>query len=372
MSNGHSGATEQLPTKTTAGFGVMTMEKSSEMAAVAVAASAKAEVEAAYIMAMKQPRQEDDARVKIIAICKNPSFAAKARYSKPVGGTAIEGPSIRLAEEILRHWGNVLVQQTAIYDDDAKRIVKVTVRDLESNLSYSKELTIEKHVERKNPAGRDVLGERHNTSGQRVFIVKATEDELQNKEAALVSKAIRNSGLRLIPEHIIEEAMRTAKDTMAAKVQQDPEAEKKAVLDAFAAIGVLPSALETYLQHPLAQATPQDLLALREILTAITDGQTTWTDYVAPDGTVKATEQPAGKTATLKESLKAQATTPASGISDSDWNDLLDAWERDQRGILANVKDVMGVEMARALTGEARTQFANTMSDYIKKAGKKR
>ena len=368
--NGQQTGQSAAPGKVTQGFGVVTLERSNEMAAVAVAAAAKAEVEAAYVMALKQPRNEDDARVKIIAICKNPSFAAKSRYSKPVGGSAIEGPSIRLAEEILRHWGNVLVQQTAIYDDDAKRIVKVTVRDLESNLSYSKELTVEKHVERKNPTGRDVLGERPNTTGSRVFIVKATEDELQNKEAALVSKAIRNNGLRLIPEHIIEEAMRTAKDTMAAKVKMDPEAEKKAVLDGFASIGVMPSDLEGYLQHPLAQVTAQELLDLREIYTAIKDGQAVWGDYATAGGPAKPAEQPAEKQTGLKDRLKTQAST--GGISDSDWYDLIESWERDHRGVLASVKDKMGVEMAGALTGEARSQFKLTMGDYINRSAKKK
>jgi hypothetical protein len=285
----------------TQGFGITTQSRSNEMAAVAVAAAAKSEIESAYIVAMKQPRNEDDARVKILKICASPMFAAKARYAKPVGQTRIEGPSIRFAEEMLRHWGNVLVQQTAIYDDDEKRIVKVTVRDLESNLSYSKELTIEKHVERRDKTGREVLRERPNTTGQRVYVVRATEDELQNKESALVSKVMRNNGLRLIPQHIIDEAMGIATETIRLKVADDPEGEKKVMLDSFADLGVLPSAIEEYCSCTIAQLAPRQIVELRAIHTAIKDGQATWTDYARMKETV--TEH-ANKP--LKEKLKAQ------------------------------------------------------------------
>jgi len=286
------------------GFGTVVSSRSNEMAAVAVAAAAKSEIESAYIVAMKQPRNEEDARVKILKICASPLFASKARYAKPVGNTRIEGPSIRFAEEMLRHWGNVLVQQTAIYDDDEKRIVKVTVRDLESNLSYSKELTIEKHVERRDKTGREVLRERPNTTGQRVYIVRATEDELQNKEAALVSKVMRNNGLRLIPQHIIDESMEIAKETVRMKIADDPEGEKKAMVDSFADLGILPSALEEYCDCALGQLSPRQIVELRAIHTAIKEGQATWTEYARMKETVK---DEAGKS--LKEKLRTKVET---------------------------------------------------------------
>lgn len=288
----HSNA-EIVPagTKQQQGFGAVTLEKSAELAAVAVAAAAKAEVESAYVMALKRPRNEEDARAAIVKVCKNPTFAAKSRYRKPVGKTFNEqtrqwvqnyatGPSIRFAEEALRHWGNVLVQQTAIYDDDMKRIVKVAVKDLQSNLSYSQELALEKQVERRDKTGRTVIAERKNTDGKSVFIVKATEDELSTKQAAMASKSIRNNGLRLIPDYIIEEAMSQIQDTLASKVKSDPDAERRKLVDHFMSIGVKPSDLEVYLGHPLAQASTEELVELQEICTSIKDGHATWAEFI--------------------------------------------------------------------------------------------
>lgn len=277
-----------VPAKVSEGFGVTAMEVSAEMASKAVEASAKAEVESAYVMAMKNPRSEEDARAKIMQICRIPSFAMRAKYRKKVGRKQIGqrwedefavGPSIRFAEQMLRCWRNVLCQQTTIYDDGMKRITKVRVVDLESNVNYSKEITLEKQVERRASTGREVLGKRLNSDNQTVFIVRATEDEIVNKEAAHASKVIRNNGLRLIPQHIVDEAMKMVDQTILSKMQEDPNANRQALLDAFARLGVMPTEIEKYLGVPAAQFSVGHLSQLQEVLTALEDGQATWAEF---------------------------------------------------------------------------------------------
>jgi len=81
-------------------------------------------------------------------------------------------------------------------------------------------------VERKNCNDREVLGERINSKNEKVYIVVATEQELMNKESAEASKVIRNNGLRLIPEHIIEEGIEEIRKTTKAGIDKDPEAAK--------------------------------------------------------------------------------------------------------------------------------------------------
>lgn len=279
--------------KQTQGFGTVTTEKSAELAARASAESARAEVESAYIMAIKRPRSEEDARIKINKICGDPDFAQCAKYSKPIGNTKITGPSIRFAEEILRHWGNVKTIQNITYEDESKRILKVVVIDLESNLSYSSEVTLEKTVERKSAKGREVLGERENSTGELVYIVRATEDEMATKAAAAISKMIRNNGLRLIPRHITEGALDVADKAIRDRVNTNPDAEKQKVLDAFALLGIMPSEIEKYLKHPIAQTTPAEVVDLRTVYNSLKEGSAKWSDYVQteePRLTVPTTE----------------------------------------------------------------------------------
>ena len=251
-----------------------------EQAAIYVSAQARAEIESAFIMALKMPRNRDQARAEILKACKNPTFAEVALYKKPVGGTSIVGPSIRFAEEMIRAWKNVKIQSMVIFEDQDRRMTSLNVVDLESNISYSPKITVEKTVERKKAIGREVVSERLNTSNQRIFIVKATDDEIHNKENALLSKEIRNSSLRLIPQDIIEDAKVQIRETLKAGAKADPDKTKKQVLDSFASIGLQPKNLEEYLKHSMDTVSPAELVDLRAMYTTIKNGEATWKDYL--------------------------------------------------------------------------------------------
>jgi len=192
----------------------------------------------------------------------------------------IEGPSIRFAEEMIRSWGNVKVQCVTIYEDDHKRISLVNVVDLQKNISYSKQITIVKTVERKKAKDREVISERLNSYGDRIFIVVATDDEVNNKEAALISKEIRNSSLRLIPQDIIDESIKVTEETIKAGVSSDMKGARKAILDSFATIGVKPKDIEEYIGHGIDTVSPEEIVDLRAVYKTIADGQATWKAYV--------------------------------------------------------------------------------------------
>lgn len=261
-------------------------------ALVAAAEASKARIQSAYIMALQKPRNIDDSRDKILHACRRPMFAEKVEFSKPVGGKNIHGASIRFAELALREWGNVLSDVQVLYEDETTRRTRIMVIDLETNASFSKEIQISKTVERSVAKDREVLGERTNTSGKKVYIVKATDDEIHNKEAALISKALRNEGLRLIPSDIIDEAIEVAHDTLKKRDAADPDAAKKKVLDAFSGIGVKPKDIQGYLKHSTDAMTPAELQELRSIYSAIKDGEAKWIDYINPDTATPQTQQP--------------------------------------------------------------------------------
>ena len=282
-------------------------------ASVYAAETAKQRLQAAYIMARQFPRDTDQSRNRILNACKRTAFAEQVEFQKPVGGRTITGPSIRFAEVALKEWGNIQTETAVVYEDDDVRRVKVFCSDMETNVVFSKEVVIKKTVERKNAQGREVVGERVNTYGKQVFVVKTTDDELHNKEAALISKAIRNEGLRLIPKDIIDEALETARETRQAGDKKDPDAAKKKVLDAFADIGVQPKDIKEYLGHSVEQITPKELDDLKGMYRAIKDGEASWSDYVGKpepaDGDLfgNENEKPGSKTKGLKRDLEKQS-----------------------------------------------------------------
>ena len=254
--------------------------RTGELAITASAARAKAEVEAAFLVAINRPRNIMDARQKILDACKRPKFAESAIYHKPVGRGTIKGPSIRFAETAVQAMGNIRVSTTITYEDEEQRALRIDVTDLETNLSYGKDVNLKKTVERREPKpGQIVIGQRENTTGQTVYIVLATEDELQNKAAAAESKIIRNCGLRLIPQDIIEEAMDACTHTMNDG-GVDPSKQVKQICDSFARYGIKPSDLKAFLGHPLEQTTGSEMDVLRGIYAAIKDGEATWSDYL--------------------------------------------------------------------------------------------
>ncbi|MBQ9872940.1 MAG: hypothetical protein IJM30_00580, partial [Thermoguttaceae bacterium] len=65
------------------------------------------EREGARRSAKQFPRDQRRSTEQILTACQRPGLAAVAVYSYARGGTAISGPSIRLAEEIARDWGNL-------------------------------------------------------------------------------------------------------------------------------------------------------------------------------------------------------------------------------------------------------------------------
>lgn len=252
-----------------------------ELAATASAAQARAEIECAYTMAIRRPRNIADVRTKILAACQRPVFAESAEYFKPVGNKQIKGPSIRFVETALQAMKNTRVATTVTFEDDRVRKIHVSVVDLEENTAYGLDATIHKTVERKKvKEGQKVFGERLNSFGEKVFLVEATEDDMTTKQNAIVSKMIRGCGLRLIPQDIVEEAMRTARQTVANSDKGDPKAATNRVIDAFASLGVKPSEIEKYLGKSIAQVVDKDLANLRSIYTAIKEGEAKWSDYL--------------------------------------------------------------------------------------------
>jgi len=258
-----------------------TTRENSERAVAAVATKARAEIEAGYIMARKFPRNEDNARVKVLKTCANIKFAESAKYKKPIGNTAIIGPSIRLAEEMARQWGNIRLETSVLYEDKERRIIQVVAIDLESGLTSNVQAIIEKTVERKNAAGRTVISERINSFKEKISIVEATEDEVLTKANALSSKLRRNLILQLIPTYLLQDALAEVDRVVKLGIKDNPDKARHEVADNFAKLNIFPSDIEQYLGHPLPQVTADELVDLKQIFSAIRDGETTWPEVLA-------------------------------------------------------------------------------------------
>jgi hypothetical protein len=312
-----------------------------EIQATSAAAQVTAEVNARYGMALKNPRNMGQVRQALLAECKRPRFAEVARYALPRGnckeckgrgcgvcdGTGknmVRGWTIRFAEACMRALKNVYVRTAVVADSPQKRSLAVGVLDLESNTTYSADVVFEKTVERRGffrdgkeqaPAG-NVVAVRKNSYGDNLYVVVATDEEVNVKQAALVSKMIRTLLLRIVPGDLLDEALDEVHATVAAgDAAVDPAADRKKLEDAFAALGVSPVMLASYLGCPLEARTPAQGKLLKGVYQSLKAGETTWAEVVRmdderpgePDVKADAVAKPAPKKSVSE--LKAEAKT---------------------------------------------------------------
>lgn len=292
-------------------FGSQEIAVVPETASTAMAAQAKAAIEARYILAMRRPRDWDDVRVKLLKECRRPLFAQTARYSLPRGGQKVEGWSVRFAEAAARCMGNLYPTSSVRFDDDEKRIVCVQLTELEANLTYEQDVTIEKRVERSSVKdGDDVLGVRTNSAGKKTYLVRANDGQVLERQNSMISRALRNLILRVLPGDLADEALQEILETAARKDREDPDASKKALADGFADLGVQPSDLREYLGIELSAVQPADLKELRLVYAALKSGETTWRAVMEERRATKEAEAstPARGTANLR--AKAAAGKP--------------------------------------------------------------
>lgn len=278
-----------------------------ETAADVLAAQAKAIVQARYLVAYSHPRDKDIVRQKLLKDCERPTFAETAIYRKPVGKSSVQGLSVRFAEAAQRALTNIEPSRVIVYDDASKRIVRISMTDLESNVSHSKDLILEKTIERRDSKGRNVLGQRLNSYGDTVYIVEATEDELLIKESAISSKIERQLTLKLLDGDIQDECIHKIRETQNAADKADPDAAKKRVVDAFEDLGIRVTDLKKFLGiESLDSMQPSDLKQLREVYTAIKEGETNWREVMEQREAAlgKKEEEPSGKDMKLVDMIR--------------------------------------------------------------------
>lgn len=278
-------------------FGAQQITESAETSMSATTARETAIIQAEYIMAERHRRNWMDVRARMLDHCRRPRFASISRYCKPVGKKFVNGEwieekargwSARFAEVLAQEMGNIKPWSQVTYEDAHMKIVRVGVTDLEKNLPRSREISFMKVVEKRGrrkkgsenewdpPEGRDVLSVRLNSKGEPVYLCRATEDEMRAKVNSEESKTQRDFIVRLCPRDILDDCEDEQYNTVSSEDARDPKAALKRVLDGFQRLSVMPSDLVNYLGHSVEQVSPAELQELRELWTAINDGQTTF------------------------------------------------------------------------------------------------
>jgi hypothetical protein len=297
-------------------FGAQQITTQAETASAMLSALVRAQVEARYVVAERRARDMDDVRVRVLRNVERPGFADVAWFRKPIGA-GVEGFSVRFTDMAAQVLGNLLEEAPVLFEDPTRRVIRVSVTDLETNLTKWKDVILEKTVERRNlNDGRLALSVRKNSRGEPTYTVPATEDELLAKEGALCSKVRRNLILQILPGDIQDAAKTRILEIRRGAAPKDPESAKRKVVDSFALLSVSPSDLKTYLGHDVGTCSPSELQDLRDLYASIASGEVAWADIVA-EKKDEAADAPPPKPGLegVKERLKASTSTPSTAAA---------------------------------------------------------
>ena len=273
---------------------------SSSVGTAQVVSRELAEMQAQIYLAKQFPRDQRRSTEQILTACQRPGLAAVAVYSYARGGTAISGPSIRLAEEIARDWGNLECGWNELERKEDSSIVRAFAWDKESNVLKTLNFYVPHY--RSTKQGRKRITE---------------ERDLYELLANQAARRMRNCILALIPGDVVEAAVEQCERTLVTHCEITPDSIKK-LLGTFEAFGVTKQQIEKRIQRNIESITPAQFVRMREIYTSLKDGVSEPGDWF--DDLEVPEPNATGATEALKEKLGAskkpgrprkQATEPA-------------------------------------------------------------
>lgn len=233
-----------------------------------------AEVQARMIIARANPRDPIRCMERILNACTRPTLANASTYQFARGGNDIRGPSIRLAEAIAQHWGNIAsgIKEISRHGEYSECVAYAW--DLESGYYDERQFQI-RHWRDTKQGGYLLRDERD--------IYELIANFGQRRKRAVL--------LTVIPGDVSEAALQQCEQTMHASADTSPEGVKK-LIDAFADLGVTQPQLEARLQRRLDAIRPAQVVMLRKIYLSLQDGMSDVADWF--DAVVQPTTDSSG------------------------------------------------------------------------------
>ena len=232
--------------------------------AVAIEASrAVAEAQGKLVIAKNFPRNEVEAYAKAMQACQRKSLAEKATYSYPRSGSTISGPSIRLAEELARCWGNIDFGIKELSQKEGESEMQAYCWDMETN-TISSQTFVVAHVRDTKNNGQQKL---------------TTQRDIYENNANMAGRRLRARILAVLPPDLVEAAVAECKKTLAGS-NDIPIADRiKKMAVAFEKFGIKPAVIEKRLGRKLDTMTADDISEYIGIYNSLKDGNTTVSDW---------------------------------------------------------------------------------------------
>lgn len=209
---------------------------------------AVAEVQAAIIVAQQCPRSMTTARTAMRESCELLSFAERAFFSFPRAGSTVAGPSVHLAKELARCFGNVQYGINELRRDDeyAQSEMLAWAWDVQMNTRASNTFI--------NPHMRDKRGGPQKLTDLR---------DIYEVNANMGNRRLRQAIFSILPTWFKEEAEEICRTTLAQGDGKSLPERVEGAVKVFAAMGITAERLEQKLGRSQERWTVYDLAQLR-------------------------------------------------------------------------------------------------------------
>lgn len=240
-----------------------------------------AEVQGKIMVAKRFPRDEIMARRQMEDACRVPELAAAAFYSVPRAGGTVTGPSIRLAEELARCWGNLeyghkeLSRVESQGGAPGRSEVEVYCWDMQTNTTARRGMTILHWRDTK--AGGFPLRDS-----------KDIDDLIANK----ASKQLRGRILAIMPKGLLQFAIDECKKTATGGNGAPMSERLPKMVAAFKKLKITQAMLEKHLDHPIGETSEDEMADLLGMFQSIKDGHTKLEEWFPEDEGEAATDKP--------------------------------------------------------------------------------
>lgn len=214
---------------------------------------AAAEVMAAVQVALSFPRDEVRSEMRMRSACRSQALAKRAFYSFPRAGGRVTGPTVQLARELARCWGNIHYGVAELSRDDAlgQSEMQAWAWDLETNERVSTTFIV--------PHGRDTK--------EGVSKLKELRDIYENNANA-GARRLREMIMAVLPVQYREEGIELCQQALNNRgTSEVPIGRQRVdVVDRYAQQGIEKSALERHLGGRTADTWNRDDLATLNVL----------------------------------------------------------------------------------------------------------
>lgn len=250
---------------------IMTQSQATEPASEATQieqSRAIAQVQGALVVAQQRPRNVMDAMTRIREACGNQRLADRAFFRYQRGGNNITGPSIHLATELARCWGNIEFGIVELRRDDRKAESEMlaVAWDLETNTRVTNSFIV--------PHKRDTKHGQKDLTDLR---------DIYENNANAGARRLRECIFRILPVHVREEATDLCNETLEHGGGEPLATRIDKMMAAFADFKVTTTQIERRLGIAVVKMKPVDLANLGIVYQSIRRGEVRVEDEFPPD-----------------------------------------------------------------------------------------